>query len=199
MRVRKRCNACTGIAWQRARSFADVTNWAKSLWSLCQQPTRFLLSKGDSKSPTCDERQTKNIRETRWIGLNVSDARHVGVKLCSGNTTHTFSFPTRHARQKLLFRDILKSTVHKSASPFIPFFFLSNSALFSTVGESKKVSAYHKKLTYYGIEKKMYRADSFVMVSVEGKNMWPACDFVRLYCANWSLCLRIPFDILVFS
>lgn len=95
MRVRKKCSACTKIAWQRARSFADVTNWAKSLWSLCQQPTYFLLRKGDSKSPTCDERQTatKNIRETRWIGLNVSDARHVGVKLCACSTTHTFAFP----------------------------------------------------------------------------------------------------------
>lgn len=97
MRVWKKCNACTRIAWQRAWSFADVTNWTKSLWSLCQQPTHFLLRKDDSKSPTCDERQaaTKNIRETRWIGLNVSDTRHVGVKLCAGTggTMHTFAFP----------------------------------------------------------------------------------------------------------
>jgi len=127
MRVRKKCSACTRITWQRARSFADVTNWAKSLWSLCQQPTHFLLRKGDSKSPTCDEWQTatKNIRETRWIGLNVSDARHVGVKLCAGtgSTYAYFRISTRHARQKLLFRDILKSSVHISASLFVPLFF----------------------------------------------------------------------------
>lgn len=141
MRVRKKCSACTRITWQRARSFADVTNWAKSLWSLCQQPTHFLLRKGDSKSPTCDERQTatKNIRETRWIGLNVSDARHVGVKLCAGTgSTHTFAFPLDICDKSFYSETYWKALCYISASPFVPFFFLSNSLSFSTWVNRKK-------------------------------------------------------------
>lgn len=99
------------------------------------QPTHFLLRKDEPKSPTCDEHDNeKHSRDmVNWI-KRIKCARHVGVKLYA---MHTFAF-SLDAQQKAYSETHWKDPVHKSASPRLSPFFLSNSFILRPFGKSKK-------------------------------------------------------------